>query len=119
MTGRLVPFTWLHAKSEETYPHILPVWKGGPGHLMGRQTGRRSSMNPSLSDQVSMWSATQLPSSLPSVSFGSLRARLGSREAVLRSFIHLTFIEHLLNCRPWEHNGAHPEGVSVLVGKTQ
>lgn len=86
---------------------------------MGRQTGRLSSMNPSLSDQVSMWSATQWPSSLPSVSFGPLYAQLGPREAVLRSFIHLTFIEHLLNIRPSEHDGAYPEGVSVLVGKTQ
>lgn len=66
-----------------------------------------------------MWSATQQPGSLPSVPLGPLGTPLGSREAVLRPFIHLTFIENLLNIELWEHNGAHPEGACVLGGKTQ
>lgn len=44
-----VPFTWLHTKSEETCPHIFPVWKGRPGHLTDSRTDRLSSMNPKAS----------------------------------------------------------------------
>lgn len=112
MEGSLVSPIWLHAKSEKMCLHILSVQKGSPSHLHGQTDRWTLFYGGSLRDQY----ATQCHSLQPSgqVLFlmgpiAPLSFPLGPRKAFLRSFVHQTFIEHLLSTRPWGYNGERKE----------